>query len=62
VITTATNKKKEFTLYNSLSFSFVHIHEEVLFDKIGSVFIDNDGIVVVVSADGVSIFIFIGSR
>jgi hypothetical protein len=38
------------------------MHEEVLFDKIGSVFIDNDGIVVAVSADGVSIFTFIGSR
>jgi hypothetical protein len=44
-------------LCNSLSLAlfFSPIHqEEVLFDKVISVFIDNDGTVVVVSADDVS--------
>jgi hypothetical protein len=47
-----------YTIVSSLFCS----RQEVLFDNVASVFIDNDGTVTAVSADGVSVLTFIGSR
>lgn len=50
-------KKTKFTLYNRFS-----LIQEVLFDNVDSVVVDNDEIIVAVSTAGVSFLFFTNSR